>query len=287
MAPVAMIAPWPCMRRGADAVVPIVPGFVSVMDVPANASSSIVPFRAFATMPSKASRNSPKDSFSAPLTFGTRRLRVPSFFVMSIAMPRFTAALRMRAGLPPASPYASFIPGCFSSARTIAHATKCVKDTFERPSASRCRFRMRRFSSIVLTGTTRFVTAVGTPSEASMFLTIVAAPPEIGIACSPARGPGAGGRAGTTGEAAPARRGGRRRRKLGNRLERSEGPARHRVRDAFLDLLERLFPGLAHRRRLEPVLRVELERERGVVAEFLEHGGRGREDAESLMAAPF
>ena len=100
MAPVAMIAPCPGMRRGADAVVPIVPGFVSVMDVPANASGSIVPFRAFATMPSKASRNSPKDSASAPLMFGTRRLREPSFFVMSIAMPRFTAALRMRAGFP-------------------------------------------------------------------------------------------------------------------------------------------------------------------------------------------
>ena len=224
MTPVAMIAPCPGMRRGADAVVPIVPGFVSVMDVPANASSSIVPFRAFATMPSNASRNSAKDSFSALLTFGTRRLRVPSFFVMSIAMPRFTAALRIRAGLPPASPYASFIPGCFSSARTIAHATKCVKETFERPSASRCRFRMRRFSSIVLTGMTRFVTAVGTPSDASMFLTIVAAPPEIAMACSPARGPGAGGRAGRRAR----RRGPARRARRAEARERARAGARTR-----------------------------------------------------------
>ena len=212
IAPVAMIAPCPGMRRGRDDVVPIVPGFVSEIEVPANASGSIVPFRAFATSVSNAARNSPNAIVSAPLMFGTRRLREPSFFVMSIAIPRFTDGFRMRAGLPSTSPNASFIPGCFSRARTIAHATKCVKETFERPSASRWRFRIRRFSSMFLTGTTRFVVAVGTPSEASMFRAIVAAPPAIGMAVSPARagggaGRGAGGAAATGGGAstAPAR----------------------------------------------------------------------------------
>ncbi len=199
-----MMAPCPGMRRGSEDVVPIVPGFVSEIVVPANASGSIAPFRALETSASNSARNVPNAIFSAPLMFGTRSEREPSFFVMSIAMPRFTAGFLMRAGFPSASPNASFIPGCFSRARTMAHATKCVKETFERPRASRWRFRIRRFSSMFLTGTTRFVVAVGTPSDASMFRAIVAAPPEMGTACSPARavtgaGRGAGGAAGAGG----------------------------------------------------------------------------------------
>ena len=179
---------------------------------------------------------------------------MPSFFVMSIAMPRFTAGLRMRAGFPSASPYASFIAGCFSSARTIAHATKCVKETFERPSASRCRFRMRRFSSIVLTGMTRFVTAVGTPSDASMFRAIVAAPPEIATACSPARGPAAGGRArarqaGRAGAGSADAAGG----SSGTGVERTEDSSPSSRAGRALRSPGTPLPVLVHRGRLEPV----------------------------------
>src|SRR3989442_3309078 len=40
MAPVAMIEPWPFMRRGTEATVPIVPGLVSVIVAPAKSSGS-------------------------------------------------------------------------------------------------------------------------------------------------------------------------------------------------------------------------------------------------------
>ena len=215
---------------------------------------------------------------------------MPSFFVMSIAIPRFTTGLRMRAGLPSTSPNASFIPGCFSSARTIAHATKCVKEIFERPSASRCRFRIRRFSSMFLTGTTRFVVAVGTPSDASMFRAIVAAPPVIGTAVlagargrrGRARGRGRSGAPealppGPRKDAAAIGASARPRERLGRDDVRRDA---HRERHAVLQRPERPPPALLDERRVQPVMRVELERVGGVVAELLEHGvedeGRGR-----------
>ena len=49
MAPVAMIEPWPFMRRGTDATVPIVPGFVRVIVAPAKSSGRSRLVRAFST----------------------------------------------------------------------------------------------------------------------------------------------------------------------------------------------------------------------------------------------
>ena len=67
--------PWPGMRRGAEEVVPSVPGFVSEIDVPRKASGSIVPRRALPTRLSNVATNSAKSSSSAILMFGTRRVR--------------------------------------------------------------------------------------------------------------------------------------------------------------------------------------------------------------------
>jgi len=49
MAPVAMIDPWPIIRRGTEATVPMVPGLVSVIVAPAKASGSSLLVRAFST----------------------------------------------------------------------------------------------------------------------------------------------------------------------------------------------------------------------------------------------
>ena len=54
IAPVAMIAPWPGISRGTDAVVPRVPGFVSEIVVPSKSDSLILPVRARVTTSSAA-----------------------------------------------------------------------------------------------------------------------------------------------------------------------------------------------------------------------------------------
>ena len=52
--PVAMIEPWPFMRRGTDATVPNVPGFVSWIVPPAKSSGKSRLLRAFSTSVSYA-----------------------------------------------------------------------------------------------------------------------------------------------------------------------------------------------------------------------------------------
>ena len=49
MAPVATIVPWPAMSRGTEAVVPRVPGLVSVIVPPARSSGESRLVRAFST----------------------------------------------------------------------------------------------------------------------------------------------------------------------------------------------------------------------------------------------
>ncbi len=49
IAPVAMIEPWPFMRRGTEATVPIVPGLVSVIVAPAKSSGRSLLVRALST----------------------------------------------------------------------------------------------------------------------------------------------------------------------------------------------------------------------------------------------
>ena len=46
MAPTPMIAPWPAMSRGTLWTVPMLPGFVSVIVVPAKSSAVSLPARA-------------------------------------------------------------------------------------------------------------------------------------------------------------------------------------------------------------------------------------------------
>ncbi len=98
-----MMTPWPGMRRGAEDVVPTVPGFVSETVVPMKSSGEICPLRERATSSSNAFRNSAKPSFWAPLMFGTSSVREPSFFCTSTAIPSRTSSRWMRCGLPSTS----------------------------------------------------------------------------------------------------------------------------------------------------------------------------------------
>ena len=90
------MTPWPGMSRGAEEVVPTVPGFVSDTVVPMKSSGEIVPLRERATRSSNAFRNAAKSSLPASLMFGTRSVREPSFFCTSIAIPRRTLSRWMR-----------------------------------------------------------------------------------------------------------------------------------------------------------------------------------------------
>ena len=98
-----MITPWPGIRRGADEVVPTVPGLVSETVVPMKSSGEMAPLRERATSSSKATRKSAKPSFCAPLMFGTSSVREPSFFCTSTAIPSRTSSRWMRCGLPSSS----------------------------------------------------------------------------------------------------------------------------------------------------------------------------------------
>ena len=69
----------------------------------------------------------------------------------------------------------------------MAQPTRWVKLIFPPPVASRCLLSNRRFSSSVRTGTSLMEVAVGMVRLASMFSTMRAAPPRIGVAMSPGR----------------------------------------------------------------------------------------------------
>ena len=102
-APVATISPWPGIRRGADELVPTVPGLVSESVVPMKSSGEIVPLRARATRSSKAATKSAKPSELAFLMFGTSSVREPSFFCTSTATPSRTSSRCTRVGWPSSS----------------------------------------------------------------------------------------------------------------------------------------------------------------------------------------
>src|SRR5437016_9395339 len=71
-------------------------------------------------------------------------------------------------------------------------ATKCVYEAFDWPLRARWLLMMRRFSSSTLTGMLRTEVAVGTPSDASMLVTILAAAPRRGVAPGTSGGTGVG-----------------------------------------------------------------------------------------------
>ena len=94
------MTPCPCISRGADCVVPTVPGFVSEIVVPMKSSGEMAPLRERVTRSSKAATRAAKLSFCASLTFGTSSVREPSFFWTSIAIPSRTLSRWMRCGRP-------------------------------------------------------------------------------------------------------------------------------------------------------------------------------------------
>ena len=98
-----MIAPWPGMRRGAEDEVPTVPGLVREIVVPWKSSGEIVPLRAFCTSSSKARTKAAKSRRFASLMLGTSRVRLPSFFCTSTAMPRRTLSRCTRWAWPSSS----------------------------------------------------------------------------------------------------------------------------------------------------------------------------------------
>ncbi len=118
--PVAMIAPWPFIRRGTEANVPRVPGFVSEIVAPAKSSGSSWLARAFVTSVSYVLRNCAKSIASACLITGTTSARLPSFFSTSTARPRCTACGSKRCGFPSTSWNAWVITGSARAAWTIA-----------------------------------------------------------------------------------------------------------------------------------------------------------------------
>jgi hypothetical protein len=100
---VATIRPCPGISRGADDVVPTVPGLVSDTVVPRKSSGEIVPFLDRATRSSKARRKAAKSRVLASLMLGTSSVRLPSLRCTSTAMPSRTASRWMRWGAPSSS----------------------------------------------------------------------------------------------------------------------------------------------------------------------------------------
>ncbi len=91
------------MSRGALALVPTVPGLVRETVVPMKSSGEIVALRARATSSSKAFTNCAKSMRPASLMLGTSRVREPSFFWTSTAMPSRTWSRWMRWAWPSSS----------------------------------------------------------------------------------------------------------------------------------------------------------------------------------------
>ena len=76
------------------------PGFVSEMFPPVRSSALSVFVRAFSIRASNEALKSRKFLRPASRMTGTIRVRLPSFFSTSTAMPRFTLSSSTRCGLP-------------------------------------------------------------------------------------------------------------------------------------------------------------------------------------------
>ena len=98
--PTPMMVPWPCISRGTEWFVPMVPGLVRVIVVPAKSLTSSLPARAFFTICSYAAQNWAKSRVSQLLMLGTSSWRVPSGRGRSIARPRLTCWGTTMVGLP-------------------------------------------------------------------------------------------------------------------------------------------------------------------------------------------
>src|SRR5882762_11592826 len=184
IAPVAMIEPCPFMRRGTEATVPIVPGFVSVIVAPAKSSGTSLLVRALSTSASYVVWKVAKSMPSACLMTGTTRACLPSFFSTSTARPRFTACGSKRCGFPSTSWKACVMTGSSRAARAIAYPIRCVKEIFL-PAAASWAFSPRRRASSTSTVISRNEVAVGTERESVMFCARRAAGPVMGVRPAP------------------------------------------------------------------------------------------------------
>ena len=114
------MVPCPCISRGTEWTVPMVPGFVRLIVVPVKSSAVSLLLRALRTTSSYAAQNREKSSDSAFLIDGTSRVREPSSFWTSMASPRLTCSGSMTVGLPSDSAYERFMAGWSASARISA-----------------------------------------------------------------------------------------------------------------------------------------------------------------------
>src|SRR6185369_16213407 len=108
-------------------------------------------------------------------------------------------------GLPSTSANELFISGCTARALTSAQPIRWVKLTLPPRPRARWLLITMRLSASSLAGTARTLVAVGTARDASMFWTIFAATPRIGVveglagAAAGAAATGAGAAAGVAG----------------------------------------------------------------------------------------
>src|SRR3954452_20640367 len=172
-----MIAPWPAINRGTEWTVPMVPGLVRLIVVPAKSSAVSLPVRALRMRSSYAAQNREKSSVSAFLMFGTTSEREPSSFARSIARPRLTWSGDVTAGLPSVVVNARFMTGNSASARTSAKPIRWVKETLPPRPRRRWLLMTTRLSISSFAGIALTLVAVGTVRLASMLETTRAAAP--------------------------------------------------------------------------------------------------------------
>ena len=182
----AKIRPCPGMSRGADDVVPTVPGFVSETVVPMKSSGEIVPLRERVTRSSNALRKPGEVELVRVLD-----VRDEQGAASVLALHVDGDAEADGVALDP-------VGLALELAIRVVQARERVERPEDRPRhevgeatflahGSRCLLRIRRFSSRARTGTVRTDVAVGTWRLASMFSTMRNAPPRIGWAMSPGK----------------------------------------------------------------------------------------------------
>src|SRR5215217_8915342 len=86
--PTPMIAPWPCIRRGTEWFVPMVPGLVKVMVVPAKSSRVSELALAFLTISSYAVQNWAKSSRSQRSEEHTSELQSRQYLVCRLLLEK-------------------------------------------------------------------------------------------------------------------------------------------------------------------------------------------------------
>ena len=103
IAPTPMIAPWPFISRGTEWTVPMVPGLVRLIVVPAKSSTvSLLPGPADQVLVGRPELGE-VERLGCLDVGHQQRCRVPSCFCMSMARPRLTCSGLTSTGLPSTS----------------------------------------------------------------------------------------------------------------------------------------------------------------------------------------